>query len=130
MTNFDHCLLIFNKGVFLVLIIYIDNILLTGNNKNEIQAVKQFLNTEFTIRDLGEVDYFLSIQLIHTKDGVGVSQRKYIRDILQETNMLDAKPVDTPFVTVCKITKTEGKELSNLSKYKRLVGRLLYLTVT
>lgn len=52
---------------------YVDNILLTGNNNDEIQAVKKLLHTEFTIRDLGEVDYFLGIQLVQIEHGIAMS---------------------------------------------------------
>lgn len=130
-STFHHYLFVFNKkGIFLILIVYVDDILLTRNNISKIQAVKGFLNCEFTIKDLGEIDCFLGIQILHTKEGIWISQQKYICDILQEANMLDTKPVDTPLPTGCKITQSDGSALSNSSKYRRLVGRLLYLTMT
>lgn len=64
-SNYDHRLFTLNKaGIFLVLIIYVDDILLIGNNRDEITAVEQFFHTEFTIKDLGEADHFLRIQLM------------------------------------------------------------------
>lgn len=101
-----------------------------GNNSNMIQAVKEFIDREFTIKDLGEADFFLGIQLVHTNGGIWISQQIYITDILQEASMLGAKLVDTLLPTGCKLTQLGGTTLSNPSKYRRLVGRLIYLTVT
>lgn len=56
---------------------YVDNILLTSNSKDEIQHVKQFLHKKFTIKDLGESDFFLGIQLQHNTKGILMSQQKF-----------------------------------------------------
>lgn len=66
----------------MALIVYVDNVLLTGNNNNSIENVKQFLHSDFTIKDLDEADFFLWIQLTKTDKGLAISQQKYIQDIL------------------------------------------------
>lgn len=68
-----------------------------GNHIQEIQRLKIFLHSEFTIKNLGETDYLLGIQIVLLKQGIVVSQQKYILDILQETNLVDAKPSELPF---------------------------------
>lgn len=128
---YDHYLFLYkNNGIFIALLVCVDDILVIGNSYPQIRKVKDFLHSEFTIENLGEADFFLGIQILPTAQGIVVSQQNYILDILQETNLMDAKPSDTPFPTCCKISKNDGTLLVNPSKYKRLVGRLLYLTVT
>lgn len=127
---YDYCLFLLNKyGIFLRLIVYVNDIIFTGNNNAKIGEVKQFLHKEFTIKDLSETGYFLGIQLMQNKHDIAILQQKFIHNILQETNMLDAKTHDTPFPTISKLSTTDGAELQNHNKYKRLIGKLLYLIV-
>lgn len=95
-----------------------------------VSKVKDFFHSEFTIKDLGEADFFLSIQLTKTATSLAICQQKYIQDILQETNMQYVRPCETPFPTACKVSKANESLLLNPSKYRRLIGRLLYLPVT
>lgn len=82
-SSFDHYLFTLSKGgFFLVLIVYVDDILLTSNNYDVIADVKHFLHKEFTIKDLGEADYFLGIQIQPTPQGVAICQQKFFQDIL------------------------------------------------
>jgi len=64
---------------------YVDDILLTGNDLTEIQRVKDCLLQQFRIKDLGDLKYFLGIEFSHSKTGIYMSQRKYALDILQDT---------------------------------------------
>ena len=68
-------------------LVYVDDILVTRSFKFEIQALVQQLNTRFALKDLGEVDYFLGIQVKHTTDGLHLSQTKYVTDLLCKTKM-------------------------------------------
>lgn len=103
-SKFDHCLFLkSNADHFIVLVVYVDDILVTGTNQNEIRQVKEFLHREFTIKDLGQADYFLGIGLVHSSQGIFISQHKYISNILQDTHLLDAKPAPTPFPVGCKL---------------------------
>lgn len=65
-----------------------------GNDQSKIAEVKEFLDREFTIKDLGQVDFFLGVELHHSNQGISVGQHKYIHDILVETNMVDYKSTD------------------------------------
>ena len=78
------------------LVVYVDDIVITGNDQDGIQKLKQHLFTHFQTKDLGKLKYFLGIEIAQSSSGVVLSQRKYALDILEETGMLDCKPVDTP----------------------------------
>lgn len=83
-------------NIFLVLLAYVDDIILTGNNENEINNVKQFLNSKFLIKDLGKLKYFLGLEIINTPKGVCLSQRKYCLELLDEFGLIGCKPAKTP----------------------------------
>ncbi|GKC04539.1 ribonuclease H-like domain-containing protein [Tanacetum coccineum] len=80
---------------FSCLVGYVDDIIITGNNISEIEKFKVFLKSKFMIKDLGELKYFLRIEVIDTDKGVFLNQRKYIHDLLSEYGMLACKPAKT-----------------------------------
>ena len=73
-----------------------DDIIVTGNDKGEIQRLKTYFSNEFEIKDLRSLKYFLGIEVACSKRGIFISQQKYIFDLLKETGMLGCKPVETP----------------------------------
>jgi len=79
-----------------VLIVYVDDIVLTGNNEEEIRRLKLLLSKEFEIKDLGLLRFFLGMEVARSSKGISVSQRKYVLDLLKETGMIGCKPVETP----------------------------------
>ena len=111
------------------MLIYVDDIII-GNYENVIAALKESLHTKFRIKDLGQLRYFLGIEVAHSTDGISISQRKYTLDILDEAGLLRAKPLLTPMEENNKLLPTVGDLLKNPSSYKRLVGQLIYLTIT
>jgi hypothetical protein len=72
--------------------------IVTGDDTDEIKKLQKCLSTEFEMKDLGGLKYFLGIEVARTKDGIYLSQRKYILDLLSETGMLECKPVESPIV--------------------------------
>ena len=99
-NNSDHTLFLKKEGELITcLIIYVDNMVITGNDANEIRDMKNKLSSEFDIKDLGNLKYFLGIEVLRSKRGIFISQRKYILDLLAEIGMLDCKPADTPIAT-------------------------------
>ncbi|KAK3030681.1 hypothetical protein RJ639_035885 [Escallonia herrerae] len=127
----DYSLFTKAKGAsFTVILIYVDNILLTGNDLQEIERLKKFLLKRFRIKDLGDLKYFLGIEFSRSKKGIFMSQRKYALNILQDLGLLGVRPDKFPMEQNLKLTPTDGILLSDPTKYRRLVGRLIYLTVT
>ncbi|XP_070662215.1 uncharacterized mitochondrial protein AtMg00810-like [Malus domestica] len=113
-----------------VLLLYVDDIILTGNSHSVIQQVINFLTSEFDIKDLGELHYFLGIQVIKTATGLFLSQSKYILDLLQKVEMVDCKPCDTPCLPYNRLVKDDGTPYNNPTAYRSIVGALQYLTFT
>ena len=130
-SNSDHTL--FHKkreGKITCLIIYVDDMILTGDDEEEIILLKKNLFTEFEMKDLGLLRYFLGIEVLRSKKGIFINQRKYVLDLLAETGMLDCKPVETPMMQNHSLQQIEGSKLTNQTRYQRLVGKLIYLSHT
>lgn len=93
-------LFIFKRdSAILYLLIYLDDIILTGNDVSFIKKFTNRLHDEFAIKDLGKLSYFLGLEVIYTSTGLFLSQAKYAYDILSRAGLLDAKPVGTPLNT-------------------------------
>ncbi|CAH9120171.1 unnamed protein product [Cuscuta epithymum] len=117
-----------NKCIYLV--VYVDDIVITGSDDQGIALLKQHLFSKFQTKDLGKLRYFLGIEVAQSQDGIALSQRKYALDILEETGLLDCRPVDTPMDPNVKLVSEQGDLLPNKEKYRRLIGKLNYLTIT
>ena len=107
-----------------------DYIIITGSDQDGIQKLEQHLFSHFQTKDLGKLEYFLSIEIAQSNSEVVISQRKYTFDILTDTGMLDCKPVDTPIDPNVKLVSSQGELLRDPRRYRRLVGKLNYLTIT
>ena len=91
--------------------------IITGNDKEEINLLKAKLSKEFVMKDLERLKYFLSIEVLRSKWGIFISQRKYILDVLGEIGMLDCKLVETPMVVNHDLQKDEEGEATNQEQY-------------
>ena len=107
-----------------------DDIIITGSDQDDIQKLKQHLFNHFQTKDFGKLKYFLGIEVAQSNSRVVISQRKYALDILADTSMLDCKPVDTPMDPNVKLVPSQGEALRDPERYRRLVGKLNYLTIT
>lgn len=124
----DHCLFILNTAsCFLVLLVYVDDILLTGDSETKIKKVKQFLDCKFTIKDLEHAKYFLGLEMVRFVNGLYVHKRKYVLDLLQETVLIGCKPALTSLLKGVKFFSNQGELLAYAQQYMRLNGRMLYL---
>ena len=111
------------------MLIYVDDILITGNDLKAVYTLKRFLHSHFRIKDLGDLKYFLGIEVSRSQKGIAISQRKYTLEILKDGGILGAKPVNFPMEQNTKLSDA-GDLLNDPSQYRRLVGRLIYLTIT
>jgi hypothetical protein len=85
-----------HDGAMIYLLVYVDDILLTGSNSAVLHRLITLLQSEFKLRDLGSVHFFLGIEVKSTAMGILLSQHKYALDIIQRAGMTSCKPVDTP----------------------------------
>ncbi|GJV23341.1 ribonuclease H-like domain-containing protein [Tanacetum coccineum] len=122
-----------DKGVFLALLVYMDDIIITGNNVSEIEKFKVFLKSKFMIKDLGKLKYFLGIEIVDTEKGICLNQRKYTLDLLSDYGMLACKPAKTPLPSKLVISNEATEKdpvLDNITDYQKLMSKLIYLTNT
>jgi histone deacetylase 1/2 len=111
-----------------VLLLYMDDIILTESASGAIIQVIKAFTIEFDIKDLGSLHYFLGIQITRTPIGLFLSQSKYVKDLLLKSEMIDAKPCDTPCLPYHKLLKEDEEPYSNPKVSRSIVGALQYLT--
>ena len=110
--------------------VYVDDILLTGDEEYEIQAFKHYLDQTFKIKDLGEAHYFLGIDILAAKDGLILTQRKFPRELLKELRDSDSSPMVYPLDSTQKLSATDEELFSGPSLYRKIVGKLNFLIKT
>ncbi|GJR63477.1 putative RNA-directed DNA polymerase [Tanacetum coccineum] len=130
-SNSDHTLFLKQRGNLITcLIIYVDDMIITGNDKEEITKLKKNLFTEFEMKDLGRLKYFLGIEVLRSKQVIFMYQKKYVLDLLAEIGMVDCKPADTPMIMNQKLYTEKKARLADKGRYQRMVEKLIYLSHT
>ena len=109
---------------------YVDDIVLTGDDCSELERLKRRLGKEFEIKNLGALKYFLGMEFAQSKESIFVSQRKYVLDLLDETGMLGCKLVETPIEPNEKLQPAKAENVKDRERYQKHVGRLIYLSHT
>ncbi|MED6199745.1 hypothetical protein PIB30_116674 [Stylosanthes scabra] len=130
-TDFDYNLFIKieNKEISLLLV-YVDDILITRNSPSEMATIKKILDDHFKIKDLETLKYFLGIKVAHSSKCISLSQHKYCLDLLSDCGLLGAKPAKSPMDSSTKLSQDDSPLLQDPFIYRDLVGRLLYLITT
>jgi len=129
----DTSLFYFKKGnLVMYILVYVDDIIVASSSPEGTRALLQDLKSEFALKDLGELHYFLGIEVSKVNDGIILSQGKYAGDLLKRTGMQSCKPIDTPMAASEKLSLHEGTPLSmgDATRYRSVVGALQYLTLT
>ncbi|XP_020972460.1 uncharacterized protein LOC107623970 [Arachis ipaensis] len=116
-------------GKFTAILVYVDDLVLSGNDLDEITQVKQVLDNQFSIKDLENLKFFLGMKVARGATGISLYQRKYTLDLLKEFGLMDAKPSSTPIDYSNPLSKTTGSPLPDLTPYRRLIGRLTGLHI-
>ena len=115
---------------FTAIVVYVDDLLVTGNNIEEIDQIKSSLHQKFTIKDLGNLKYFLGIEVLRTDEGIQLNQRKYILDLLADSNLTDCNPAPFPLSKGLHLSTKDVPKLPDPEVYRRIIGKLLYLNLT
>ncbi|RVW84805.1 Retrovirus-related Pol polyprotein from transposon RE1 [Vitis vinifera] len=122
--------LFFHTSAIVLLLVYVDDIIITGTNCSLITKLQQLLHATFHMKDLGQLTYFLGLEVHHRASGIFVNQHKYIQDLITLAGLEDTSSVDTPMEVNVKCRKDEGDLLDDPTLYRLLVGSLIYLTTT
>ena len=127
----DYSLFTYTRGSFFTIsLVYVDDILLTGNDHSCIAKLKEVLDKKFGLKDLGSLSYFLGLEVARNENDITLNQRKTTLEILKDTGQFGCRLVKTPMEQNLHLSKSEGKLIPDPSKYRRLIGRFLYLTLT
>ncbi|KAM0037798.1 putative RNA-directed DNA polymerase [Helianthus debilis subsp. tardiflorus] len=127
----DPSLFILNSsGTLVYLLVYVDDIIITGNHSRAVHDVIKDLSSMFALKDLGQLHYFLGIEVVHHGSDLVLSQRKYILDILHRAGLADCKPVTSPMSTSHVFLPDDSPLLDDPSRYRQTVGALQYATLT
>jgi hypothetical protein len=113
-----------------LLLLYVDDMIITGDDSKYIAFVKARLRDQFLMTDLGPLRYFLGIEVSSTLDGFSISQEKYIQDLLARAALGDKRTVKTLMELNVQLHASDGDLLPNPTHYHHLVGSLVYLDVT
>ncbi|XP_065626372.1 uncharacterized mitochondrial protein AtMg00810-like [Quercus suber] len=102
----------------------------SSNDQEEVNQFKVLLDQKFKLKDLGDLMFFLDLEVARSEKGIVLCQRKYALEVLKVAGLLGCKPVKKPMQQNVKLSKYGGDVLHDPSSYSRLIGRLLYLTIT
>ena len=126
----DHSIFYRNSSSgIILLVVYVVDIVITGSDSKGISSLKSFIQSQFHTKDLGMLRYFLGIKVMRSKHGISLSQKKYVFDLLSKTGKLGLKPRSSLMVPGVHLTR-EGETFEDSERYRRLVGKLNYLTIT
>ena len=112
------------------MVLYVDDIIFGSNEEDMSQNFALVMQKEFEMSMLGELTYFLGLQVQQNKDGIFLSQTKCLKQILKKYGMEDSKPVCTPMVTRCSLSANDESAAMHQPIYRSMIGSLLYLTGT
>ncbi|KAM2407389.1 hypothetical protein ACFX1X_026583 [Malus domestica] len=129
---YEHTLFIKTRdgGKILIVCLYVDDLIYTGNDECMFTKFKQSMMNEFEMTDLGKMRYFLGIEVLQQVDGIFICQKKYAQEVLEIFKMENCNPVHNPIVPGTKLTNDVTGEKVDNTFYKQIVGSLMHLTAT
>ena len=119
-----------SNGKYTHILVYVDDLLVSGDDEVGIAMIKQALHTAFTNKYLGLARFFLRIEILRSSMGTLLNQRKYVLDILKDAGLTGTKPGRFFLPKGLKLSSELGELMPNPEAYRRVIGRLLYLTIT
>jgi hypothetical protein len=105
LASSDHSLFIKHTDIsFTIILVYVDEVILVGNSVTEFTTIKSILHDKFKIKDLGQLKYFLGLEVAHSSKGISLCQRKYCLDLIEDSSLIGAKPVSTHLIQLSNYT--------------------------
>lgn len=130
-AKFDSSLFAYHNGFIIVYsLIYVNGLIITRNKLAFVASIIDQLGKKISLKDLGPLHFFIGIDIIPTRDGLFLTQHKYICDILAQTSMDGAKDMTTPLSTFISLKFVYGSSSVNSMEYQRVIGGLIYLSLT
>ena len=124
----DNNIYIKTKGNdLLIVLVYVDGIIFGSNNASLVKWFASAMQSKFEMSMIGELPFFLGLQITQRSQGMFISQEKYLREMLKRFQMEDSRPVGTPMVTGCKLSKDDDSPDVDQSSYRSMIGSLLYI---
>jgi hypothetical protein len=131
MGSVDKTLFTLNHGTdFLLVQIYVDDIIFDGSSHTLVSRFQKMMDSKFQMSMMGELTFFLGIQVKQTKQATFVHQAKYTKDLIKKFNMAELKPVSTLISSATSLGPDEDGDAVDQREYKSMIGSLLYLTAT
>jgi hypothetical protein len=120
------------NDITMFMLVYVDDIVITSSSPEATRQLLQQLSVSFPVKDLGQLNYFLGIEVTYNSGGMTLTQQKYARDILSRVHMENCKSAATPLCATEKLSRAIGKPLTDKDAfvYRSTVGALQYLTLT
>nr|GEV66013.1 putative ribonuclease H-like domain-containing protein [Tanacetum cinerariifolium] len=116
------------KGDILLVQVYVDDIIFGSTNKDLCKAFEKFMKDKFQMSSMGELTFFLGLQVKQKPDGIFISQDKYVAEILRKFGLTDEKSANTPIDTEKPLLKDPDGEDVDVHTYRSIIGSLMYLT--
>jgi hypothetical protein len=113
-----------------IIVMYVDDLIITKDSDANIFDLKKFLKQKIEIKDLGELRYFLDIEVIQSPTWIWLLQRQYALNKLTEYGMTSCKPISIPLEQNVKLSADEGDLVKDTTRYRCIVGSLIYMTIT
>lgn len=131
-SHSDHTLFTRNiNSHYIVVLVYVDDIIIASNVTEDVDQLKDDLQKAFKFRDLGPLKYFLGLEIVCSTKGISVCQQKYTLGLLEESGLMACKPSPIPMDPSIKLTQDSQEPLlDDACAYRRLVGKMMYLTIT
>ena len=119
-----------NQNDMLIIQIYVDDIIFGSTNESLCQDFAKLMQGEFEMSMMGELTFFLGLQIKQSKEGISITQSKYTKELLKRFGMENCKPIGTPMSPSCKLDKDDEGKSVDLKYYRGMIGSLLYLTAS
>ncbi|GJW09314.1 retrovirus-related pol polyprotein from transposon TNT 1-94 [Tanacetum coccineum] len=127
----DNTLFTKKKSSNLIIVqIYVDDIIFGSTYQDMCDEFAKIMHDEFEMSMMGELNFFLGLQIKQMEDGIFFNQSKYIKEMLKKFGLEESKPMKTPMSSDTKLTKDEECESVDSTKYRGMIGSLLYLTAS